>query len=128
MKEYKEVENKPMVAGEPQAAYWGSSRGERFVSGALMDELMRQTDEAKLYIISRLSESMMNLTKGTDVTKPSTDAEEWEKQMEAKRDYYRKKFHLPERLIRHIGCIPPRTDEEREKAKEEYLMEKYGRI
>ena len=39
MKEYKEAENKPMSAGEPQAAYLESSRGERLVSSELMDEL-----------------------------------------------------------------------------------------
>ena len=58
MKEYKMVEDNAMVAGKPQAAYSRVSR-EPYVSHALMDELMNQSDEAKRYIISQFSESMM---------------------------------------------------------------------
>ena len=50
-----------------------------------------------------------------------------EKRLDAKRYEYRQKFRLPDNLIRLIGCVPPHTDEEREEAKEAYLMEKYGR-
>ena len=50
-----------------------------------------------------------------------------EKRLGAKRDEYRQKFRLPDNLIRLIGYVPSHTDEEREEAKEAYLMEKYGR-
>lgn len=50
-----------------------------------------------------------------------------EKRLDAKRDEYRQKFRLPDALIRLIGSVPSHTDEEREKAKEAYMMEKYGR-
>ena len=56
-----------------------------------------------------------------------TNVVEWEKQVEVKREYYRQKYNLPESLINLIGCVPPHTDEEREKVREEYLMETYGR-
>ena len=125
MKEDKKVEDNAMTAGEPQAVYSRVSH-EPYVSRALMDELMNQSDEAKLYIIKQLSESMRSVAKDTEGTEFSTEVEEREKQMETKRDHCRRKYHLPEGLIRHMGCIPPRTDEEREKAIEDYLMEKYG--
>lgn len=131
MKEYKKYEDKKQAAGEPLPVYASPSLKEKGVPSVLMDELMNQPDEIKLYIISRLAESMKHKTKEnpsfTTSTESPDNAIERQKQLEAKRNYYRQKYNLPENLIRLIGCLPSHTDEEREKAKEEYLMEKYGR-
>ena len=135
MKKYKKHEDKPMVVNESLAAYAGSSTNGQLVSTALMDELMGQPNEVKWYIINRLMESMKHNNDAEAVEKPistdksesfHTDAAEWQKEAEVARAYYRQKYNLPESLINLIGCIPPLTDAEREKAKEEYLMEKYG--
>lgn len=134
MKEYKKHENKPMVANEPLVAYVGASTNSQPVSTALMDELMGQSDEVKWYIINRLMGSMkykksikaVEKQSSADESESHADAAEWQKKAEAARDYYRQKYNLPESLISLIGCIPPLTDTEREKAKEEYLMEKHG--
>lgn len=135
MKEYKEYGNVPTAAGEPSASYSAVSSSGKIVPSVLMDELMNQSDEVKLYIISQLSESMMRkaeakLGENQAIVKEQnsyTNVAEWEKQVEVKREYYRQKYNLPESLINLIGCVPPHTDEEREKVREEYLMEKYGR-
>ena len=134
MKEYKKHEDKPMVVNEPLAAYAGSSTNGQLVSTALMDELIGQPDEVKVYIINRLMGSMKH-KKGikavekqfsADESESHADAADWQKEAENARAYYRQKYNLPESLISLIGCIPPLTDAEREKVKEEYLMEKYG--
>lgn len=39
----------------------------------------------------------------------------------------KQKYGLPDELARWVGILPPRSDEERERDKEEYLMAKYGR-
>lgn len=119
MKEYKEVENNLMVANESQAVYRGSPRGERFVSGELMDELMRQSDEAKLYIISRLSESMMK----DPVEAPDPMKQEKRKEIEAKLD----ELHVTGGLRRLFGAAPfIDEDDDWKKEKEAYLRNKYG--
>ena len=41
-------------------------------------------------------------------------------------EHIRNAYHLPEDLVKLIGCVPPRSDEERENVKESYLREKYG--
>ena len=131
MGEYKRHQEKPLTLGESRALYTtrSSSGGKAPVpDSALMDELMSQSDEVKLLVINKLSESMMHKAERIRLfteKSPANDAEQ-QKQLEAKRDYYRQKYKLPEKLISLIGCIPPHTDEEREMVKEEYLKEKYG--
>ena len=134
MKKYKKHEDKPMVANDPLAAYAKASTNGQLVSPALIDELMGQPDEVKWYIINRLIGSMkhkkgikaVEKQSSADESESHADAAEWQKKAEAARDYYRQKYNLPESLISLIGCIPPLTDAEREKAKEDYLLEKYG--
>ena len=131
MGDYKKHQEKPLTAGESGALYAtrsGNGGKAPVPDSTLMDELMSQSDEVKLLVINKLSESMMHRAEGKRLfTKesPANDAGQ-QKQLEAKRDYYRQKYKLPEKLIRLIGCIPPHTDEEREMAKEECLKEKYG--
>ena len=135
MKEYKKHEDKVTVVSESLGAYTAPSTGVSLVSHALMDELMAQSDEVKWYVINRLMESMkhkngLKITgnqDSTDESKSYVTVAGWKQEAEAARDYYRKKYNLPDSLIRLIGCIPPLTDVEREKAKEDYLLGKYGR-
>lgn len=119
MKEYKKVEDNALLAGEPQAAYSRVSR-DPYVSRALMDELMSQSNEAKLYIISRLLESMMKENEA--VQEQTIQAKR--KEIEAKLD----ELHVTGSLRRLFGAAPfIDEDDDWKKEKEAYLMEKYGK-
>ena len=112
-------------AQEPAVEYGLSSYRREPVMGIsdqLMDELLQQTDEVKLLIINRLSDSLRKkqLKKETSV-----DLDAWKKSMETKRKAVQQKYHLPDDLAQLLGCIPPLSDEEMEEAKEAYLQEKY---
>ena len=119
MNEYKKVEDNSIVAGEPQVAYSRVSR-EPYVSRALMDELMSQSDEAKLYIINQLSESMMK----EEETVQKKEMQTKRKEIEAKLD----ELHVTGSLRRLFGAAPfIDEDDDWKKEKEAYLMEKYGK-
>ena len=128
MKEYKQIPeettgkvHEPVVAYEVSSYYKnGNAPG---ISERIMDELLGQSDEVKLMVISRLAESMR---RESVLREEKSGLEEWKKTMEIKRKELQRKYNLPDELTRLIGCIPPRSDEEREEAKEAYLREKYG--
>ena len=111
---------------EPSAEYGilsyrkGNAGG---ISDRIMEELLQQTDEVKLMIISRLTDSMRRKRPTEDTAK---DLEAWKKSMEVKRNDIQRQYHLPDDLMQLLGCIPPLTDEETDEAKEAYLREKYG--
>ena len=129
MKEYKQISEKAVErVQEPTAvygvsSYYGKEGNAWGVSERIMDELLEQSDEVKLMVISRLAESMR---KGSAIREENSGMEEWKKTMYIKRKELQQKYDLPDDLTRLIGCIPPRNDEEREEAKEAYLREKYG--
>ena len=125
MTKYKQIpEEHTGKVQEPAVAYGVSShKGVMRISSKMMDELLQQSDEVKLMVISRLVESMR---KEPIVRKEPLNLEEWRKNMEVKRKELQREYNLPDDLIRLIGCIPPLSDEEREEAKEAYLREKYG--
>ena len=129
MKEYKQISEKAVErVQEPTAvygvsSYYGKEGNAWGVSERIMDELLEQSDEVKLIVISRLAESMR---KGSAIREENSGMEEWKKTMYIKRKELQQKYDLPDDLTRLIGCIPPRNDEEREEAKEAYLREKYG--
>lgn len=123
MKEYKPIEEKSTgMVNEPEFSYNIKQPVLEF-SNQMMDVLLKQTPQIKIMIINKLSESLL----GNEVSSAQETVDIDKESIEKKRDYYRQKYNLPEKLVRLIGCIPPYTDEEIEKIKEEYLMEKYGR-
>lgn len=111
---------------EPLVEYGLSSYRREPVAGIsdqLMDKLLQQTDEVKLVIINRLTESMRQKQPEKETT---VDLDAWKKSMEAKRKDIQEKYHLPDGLTQLLGCMPPLSDEEMAEAKEAYLQEKYG--
>ena len=90
------------------------------ISSALMDELLHQSNDVKLLIIQKLSESMMTPPKEDESRKEKLAARR--KEIEAKLD----ELHITGSLRDLIGAIPAMTDEEMEAAKDEYFKEKYG--
>ena len=128
MKEYKQLSG--INAGNVQepavsygvAAFQAESHAGN-ISDSIMDELLQQNDEVKRTIISRLGESMRE---ERVIRKEARDLEAWKRDMEAKRKELQRKYDLPDDLASLIGCVPPRSDEERERDKEVYLREKYG--
>ena len=126
----KEYSDKPDIQSgqvkEPLAGYASPAvhTAERAVgiSSALMDELLHQSNDVKLLIIQKLSESMM--------TPPEEDKSREEKlaarrkEIEAKLD----ELHVTGSLRDVIGAIPLLEGEDFDwkKEKEAYLMEKYG--
>lgn len=129
MKEYKQIPEKTMEKVQEPAAvygvssYYGKEGNAWGVSERIMDELLVQSDEVKLMVISRLAESMRV---SSAVREENLGFEEWKKSMDFKRKELQQKYDLPDDLTQLIGCMPPRNDEEREEAKEAYLREKYG--
>lgn len=112
-------------AQEPLAEYGLSSHRRETVVGIsdqLMEELLQQTDEVKLVIINRLTDSML---KKRPEKEASVDLDTWKKAMETKRKEMQQKYNLPDDLAQLLGCIPPISDEEMEEAKVAYLQEKY---
>ena len=129
MKEYKQIPEKIVEKVQEPAivygasSYYGKEGNAWGVSERIMDELLEQSDEVKLMVISRLAESMR---KEPAVREESSDLERWKKSVDIKRKELQRKYDLPDDLTRLIGCMPLRNDEEREEAKEAYLREKCG--
>ena len=129
MTKYKQIpEEHTGKVQEPAVAYgvsssYGKEGNAIGISAPIMDELLQQSNEVKLKLISRLMESMR---KEPIARKEQLDLEEWRKNMEIKRKGLQQKYNLPDDLTRLIGCIPPLSDKEREEVKEAYLREKYG--
>ena len=92
------------------------------ISSALMDELLHQSNDVKLLIIQKLSESMMTPPKEDESRKEKLAARR--KEIEAKLD----ELHVTGSLRDLIGAIPVLEGEDFDwkKEKEAYLMEKYG--
>ena len=92
------------------------------ISSALMDELLHQSNDVKLLIIQKLSESMMTPPKEDESRKEKLAARR--KEIEAKLD----ELHITGSLRDLIGAIPVLEGEDFDwkKEKEAYLMEKYG--
>lgn len=92
------------------------------ISSALMDELLHQSNDVKLLIIQKLSESMMTPPKEDESRKEKLAARR--KEIEAKLD----ELHVTGSLRNLIGAIPLLEGEyfDWKKEKEAYLMEKYG--
>ena len=91
------------------------------ISSALMDELLHQSNDVKLLIIQKLSESMMTPPKEQDESREEKLTAR-RKEIEAKLD----ELHITGSLRDLIGSFPAMTDEEMEAAKDEYFKEKYG--
>ena len=91
------------------------------ISSALMDELLHQSNDVKLLIIQKLSESMMTPPKEDESRKEKLAARR--KEIEAKLD----ELHVTGSLRNLIGAIPVLEGEDFDwkKEKEAYLMEKY---
>ena len=89
------------------------------IPGALLDELLHQSNDVKLLIIQKLSESMMTPPKEQYESKEEKLAAR-RKEIEAKLD----ELHVTGSLRNLIGSFPAITDEEMEAAKDEYFKEK----
>lgn len=91
------------------------------ISSTLMDELLHQSNDVKLLIIQKLSESMMTPPKEDELRKEKLAARR--KEIEAKLD----ELHVTGSLRNLIGAIPVLEGEDFDwkKEKEAYLMEKY---
>lgn len=92
------------------------------ISSALMDELLHQSNDVKLLIIQKLSESMMTPPMEDESREEKLAA--WRKEIEAKLD----ELHVTGSLRNLIGALPVLEGEDFDwkKEKEAYLMEKYG--
>ena len=91
-------------------------------SASMMDELLRQDDDVKLWIIQQLSGSMMSKRQdGADISRQSARR----KLIEAKLD----ELHITGSLRRLVGAVPSEEGEEDDwkKKKEAYLTKKYER-
>lgn len=110
---------------EPLSTYSSPYQGGKeksVVSGGLLDDLLHQSNDVKLLIIQKLSESMM-----------TSHVEEEEISMEARPDARREEIeaklnelHVTGSLRHLAGAIPQITDEEMETAKATYFKEKFG--
>lgn len=124
MNEYESHREKNTVANEAWVAYNArlTDAGKMSVLGsALMDELLHQSDEIKLLIINKLSESMI---RQKDAEKTESDAKSSKrKEIEAKLD----ELHVTGSLRRLFGAAPFIDEsDDWKKEKETYLMSKYG--
>lgn len=88
----------------------------------LLDNLLYQSDDVKLIIIQKLSESIM-----------TSHVKEEEISMEARPDARREEIedklnelHVTGSLRHLVGAIPQITDEEMETVKATYFKEKFG--
>ena len=108
---------------EPLSAYSSSFQGREEkggISAFLMDELLRQSNDVKLMIIKKLSESML-IGSFVDSSKENQEFAR-QKEIEAKLD----ELHVTGNLRHLVDAFPSITDEEMETVKEEYFKEKYG--
>lgn len=124
MNEYESHQEKNTVANEAGVAYNAhlADIGKMSVLGsALMDELLHQSDEIKLLIINKLSESMIR-QKDAEKTENAAEASK-RKEIEAKLD----ELHVTGSLRRLFGAAPFIDEsDDWKKEKETYLMSKYG--
>lgn len=124
MNEYKSHQEKNTVANETWVTYNArlTDAGKMSVLGsALMDELLHQSDEIKLLIINKLSESMIR-QKDAEKTENAAEASK-RKEIEAKLD----ELHVTGSLRRLFGAAPFIDESDNwKKEKETYLMSKYG--
>lgn len=124
MNEYESHQEKNTVANEAWVAYNAhlADIGKVSVLGsALMDELLHQSDEIKLLIINKLSESMIR-QKDAEKTENAAEASK-RKEIEAKLD----ELHVTGSLRRLFGAAPFIDEsDDWKKEKETYLMSKYG--
>ena len=103
MNEYESHQEKNTVANEAWVAYNAhlADIGKMSVLGsALMDELLHQSDEIKLLIINKLSESMIR-QKDAEKTENAAEASK-RKEIEAKLD----ELHVTGSLRRLFGAAP----------------------
>ena len=103
MNEYESHQEKNTVANEAWVAYNAhlADIGKMSVLGsALMDELLHQSDEIKLLIINKLSESMIR-QKDAKKTENAAEASK-RKEIEAKLD----ELHVTGSLRRLFGAAP----------------------
>ena len=92
------------------------------IPSTLLDELLHQSNDVKLLIIQKLSESMMTPPKEDKSREEKLAARR--KEIEAKLD----ELHVTGSLRRVIGAMPVLEGEDFDwkKEKEAYLMGKYG--
>ena len=125
MNEYKSHQDKNKVAHEAWVAYntHHTDRGKMSVLDSnLMDELLHQSDEIKLLIINKLSESLI-MQKDVEETESTTKLSNKRKEIEAKLD----ELHVTGSLRRLFGAAPLiDEDDDWKKEKEAYLTSKYG--
>lgn len=124
MNEYKSHQEKNRAAHEAWVAYNAhlADMGKMSaLNSALMDELLHQSDEIKLLIINKLSESMI---KQKDVERTENVAGlSKRKEIEAKLD----ELHVMGSLRRLFGAAPFIDEgDDWKKEKEAYLTSKYG--
>ena len=127
MKEYADKADVPSgQVKEPLVGYTSpavrTADGAVGISSALLDELLHQSNDVKLLIIQKLSESMMTSSKEDKSREEKLAARR--KEIEAKLD----ELHVTGSLRNLIGAIPMLEGEDFDwkKEKEAYLMEKYG--
>lgn len=127
MKEYADKADVPSgQVKEPLVGYTSpavrTADGAVGISSALLDELLHQSNEVKLLIIQKLSESMMTPPKEDKSREEKLAARR--KEIEVKLD----ELHVTGSLRNLIGAIPMLEGEDFDwkKEKEAYLMEKYG--
>lgn len=125
MNEYKSHQDKNKVAHEAWVAYntHHTDRGKMSVlDSTLMDELLRQSDEIKLLIINKLSESLIK-QKNVEKTESTVELSNKRKEIEAKLD----ELHVTGSLRRLFGASPLIDEgDDWKKEKEAYLTAKYG--
>ena len=125
MNEYKSHQDKNKVAHESCVAYntHHTDRGKMSVLDSnLMDELLHQSDEIKLLIINKLSESLIK-QKDAEKTESTVELSNKRKEIEAKLD----ELHVTGSLRRLFGASPLiDEDDDWKKEKEAYLTAKYG--
>ena len=125
MNEYKSHQDKNKVAHEAWVTYntHHTDRGKMSVlDSTLMDELLRQSDEIKLLIINKLSESLIK-QKDAEKTESTVELSNKRKEIEAKLD----ELHVTGSLRRLFGASPLiDEDDDWKKEKEAYLTAKYG--
>ncbi len=125
MNEYKSHQDKNRVAHEAWGTYntHHTDRGKiSILDSALMDELLHQSDEIKLLIINKLSESLI-MQKDVEETESTTKLSNKRKEIEAKLD----ELHVTGNLRRLFGAAPLiDEDDDWKKEKEAYLTSKYG--
>ena len=126
MKDYTDLNDMPFgQVNEPISTYGSplSMPGKKSAfSASVMNELLCQDNDVKLWIIQKLSESMITKQQdGSDLVQQSARR----KMIEEKLD----ELNITGSLRRLVGAVPFEEGEEDDwkKKKEAYLMEKFGR-